>query len=107
VVSGQQAAALPPEARDAAAVRLPAADAVGAVQGAEAAPQPEGPRALAPELRGEAAEPRAWVAPGASGQPSAALSALACRPGRLRSAPAPQPALRFAHATTGLRTVLP
>jgi hypothetical protein len=104
VASAQQAAALPPEGRDAAAVRLPAADAVGAAPGVEAAPQPEARRALVVQVRGAAAV-RAWAVPLAL--PLAVLSVLAFRPGRLRSAPAPQPSVRFGHATTGLRIASP
>jgi hypothetical protein len=109
VVSGQQAAALPPEGQDAAAGRLPAADAVGAAPDAEPALRPEVPRALAVEVPGAevaAAVPPAWAAPGALARLWAALSALAFRPDRLRS-PAPQPAVRFGRATTGLRIASP
>jgi hypothetical protein len=104
--SAQQAAAVPPEGRDASAVRLPAADAAGAVLGVEAAPQPEARRALVAPVRGAAA-PRAWPVPGGLALPLAVLSALAFRPDRLRSVPAPQPAERFGRATTGLRIVSP
>jgi hypothetical protein len=107
VASAQQAAALPPEGRDAAAVRLPAADAVGAAPGVEAAPQPEARRALVAQVRGAAAAVRAWAVPGALALPLAVLSVLAFRPRRLRSAPAPPPAVRFGHATTGLRIASP
>jgi len=106
VASVLQAAA-PPEGRDAAAVRLPAADAVGAVLGVEAAPQPEARRALVARVRGAAAAVRAWPVPGARALPSAVLSALAFRPDRLRSALAPQPAVRFGPATTRLRIAWP
>jgi hypothetical protein len=105
VASAQQAAALPPEGRDAAAGRLPAADAVGAAPGVEAALQPEARRALVAQVRGAAAAVRAWAVPLAL--PLGVLSVLAFRPGRLRSAPAPPPAVRFAHATTGLRIASP
>jgi hypothetical protein len=107
VASAQQAAALPPGGRDAAAGRLPAADAVGVAPGVEAALQPEARRALAAQVRGAAAAVRAWAVPGALALPLAVLSVLVFRPGRLRSAPAPPPAVRFAHATTGLRIASP
>ena len=108
VASAQQAAAVPPEGRDAAAVRLPAADAVGAVLGVEAAPQPEARRALVARVQGVAAAAvRAWPVPDARALPSAVLSALAFRPDRLRSVLAPQPAVRFGRATTGLRIASP
>ena len=106
VASAQQAAALRPEGRDAAVVRLSAADAVGAVLGVEAAaPQPEARRALVARVRGAvvAAAVRAWPVPGARALPSAVLSVLAFRQDRLRSVLAPQPAVRFGPATTGLR----
>jgi len=105
VASAQQAAALRPEGRDAAAVRLPAADAVGAVLGVEAAPQPEARRALVARVRGAvvAAAVRAWPVPDARALPSAVLLVLAFRQDRLRSVLAPQPAVRFGPATTGLR----
>jgi len=109
VASAQQVAALPPEGRDAAAVRLPAADAVGEVPGVEVARQPEARRALVAQVRGAAAAAalRAWAVPLAL--PLGVLSVLAFRLGRLRSAPAPPPppAVRFAHATTGLRIASP
>ena len=105
MVSGQQAAALPPEGQDAAAGRLPAADAVGAAPDAEPALRPEVPRALAVEVPG-AEVPPAWAAPGALARLWAALSALAFRPDRLRS-PALQPAVRCGRATTGLRIASP
>jgi hypothetical protein len=100
-----QQAAVPPEGRDAAAVRLPAADAVGAVLGVEAAPQPEARRALVARVRGAvvAAAVRAWPVLDARALPSAVLSVLAFRQDRLRSVLAPQPAVRFGPATTGLR----
>jgi hypothetical protein len=108
VVSEHQAA-LPPEGRDAAVGRLPAADAVGAAPDAAAVQRPEVPRALAAEVPGaevaEAVSP-AWAAPGALVPPLAVPSALAFRPDRLRS-PAPQPAVRFGRATTGLRIASP
>jgi hypothetical protein len=106
VASAQQAAAVPPEGRDAAAVRPLAADAVGAVLGVEAAPQPEARRFLVARVRG-AAVVQAWAAPDALALPSAVLSALAFRLDRLRSAPAPQPAVRFGPATTRLRIASP
>jgi hypothetical protein len=106
-VSAQQVAALPPEGRDAAVVRLPAADAVAAALGVGAVLQPEARRALVAQVRGAAAAMRAWEAPGALALPLAVLSALAFRPDRLRSAPAPQPAVRFGRATTGLRIASP
>jgi hypothetical protein len=108
VVSEQQAAALP-EGRDAAAGRLPVADAVGAAPDAEAALRPEVPRALAAEVPGAevaAAVPPAWAAPGALVLPLAVPSALVFRPDRLRSL-APPPAVRFGRATTGLRIASP
>jgi hypothetical protein len=104
-----QQAALPPEGRDAAAGRLPAADVVGAAPDAEAALRPEVPRALAAEVPGaEVAEavPPAWAAPGALVLPLAVPSALAFRPDRLRS-PAPQPAVWFGRAATGLQIASP
>jgi hypothetical protein len=106
VASAQQAAAVPPAGRDAAAVRLPA---VGAVLGVEAAPQPEARRALVARVQGVAAAAavRAWPVPDARALPSAVLSALAFRPDRLRSVLAPQPAVRFGRATTGLRIASP
>jgi hypothetical protein len=106
-VASAQQAAVPPEGRDAAVVRLSAADAVGAVLGVEAAaPQPEARRALVARVRGAAAV-RAWPVQGALALPSAVLSALAFRQDRLRSVPAPQPAVRFGPATTGLRIASP
>jgi hypothetical protein len=107
-VASAQQAAVPPEGRDAAVVRLSAADAVGAVLGVEAAaPQPEAWRALVARVRGAAAAVRAWPVQGALALPSAVLSALAFRQDRLRSVPAPQPAVRFGPATTGLRIASP
>ena len=100
VASARRVAALPPAGRDAAAVRLPAADAVGAAPGAEVVPLREGPRALVAVVR-------VWAVPGALALSLAVLSALAFRPDRLRSVPAPQPAVRFARATAGLRTASP
>ena len=106
VASGQQAAALPPEGRDAAAVRLPAADAVGAAPGVEAAELPlearaglEAQQVVSGQLAGA---PRAWVAQGAPALPLAPLSALAFRRDRLRSGPALQPVVRFARMMAGL-----
>jgi len=105
VASAQQAAAVPPEGRDAAAVRLPA---VGAVLGVEVVRQPEARRALVARVQGVAAAAvRAWPVPDARALPSAVLSALAFRPDRLRSVLAPQPAMRFGRATTGLRIASP
>jgi hypothetical protein len=108
-VASAQQAALPPEGRDAAAGRLPAADAVGAAPDVEAALRPEVPRALAAEVPGAAvaeAVPPAWAAPDAPALPLAVLSALVFRPDRLRW-PAPPRAVRFARATVGLRTASP
>jgi hypothetical protein len=107
VASAQQAAAVLPEGRDAAAVRLPAADAVAAARGVGAVLRQEARRALVAQVRGAAAALRAWAAPDALALPLAVLSALAFRQDRLRSAPAPQPAGRFGRATTGLRIASP
>jgi hypothetical protein len=107
VVSGQQAAALPPEGRVAAAVRLPAADAVGAPPGAEAVPQPEALRALAAQVPGAAAEAavlQPWAVPGARQAADPSAAAWVCHP---RAAPAPPPAERFARATTDLQIASP
>jgi hypothetical protein len=105
MASAQQAAALPPGGRAAAEVRRPAADAVGAALDVEAAPQLEVRRALVAQVRGAAAV-RAWAAEQPSAAPGAP-AAWACHPDRLRSAPAPPPAGRFARATTGLRIASP
>jgi hypothetical protein len=104
-VSAQQAR--PPEGRrGAAAARLPAADAVGAAPGVEAAELPlearaglEAQQVVSGQLAGA---PRAWVAQGAPALPLAPLSALAFRRDRLRSGPALQPAVRFARMMAGL-----
>jgi hypothetical protein len=101
VASAQQAAALPPGGRDAAVVRRRAADAAGALPGAGAAPQPGAPRVLVAQVRGAAAVLRAWAVQ----DERAAVSAF--RPDRLRSVPAPQPAVRFGRATTRLRIASP
>jgi hypothetical protein len=110
VASAQQAAAQPLEERDAAVVQPPAADAVGAAPGARVVRRPEARRALVAQVLAaaagrDAAEQDAaeqlWGAPQVL--PWAVLSALAFRRDRLRSAPAPPPAVRFARATTGLQ----
>jgi hypothetical protein len=107
VVSAQQAVArLPEEGWDAAAVRLPVADAAGAPPGVEAVELPlEAPAGVEAErvVSGQrAGAQRASVAQVAPALPLAALSALAFRRDRLRSVPALQPAVRFARAMAGL-----
>jgi hypothetical protein len=103
--SAVQAAALRLEGRDAAAVRQPAVDAAGAAPGARVVRQPEAPGAeaerqrearpalVAPVRDAAAALGLAWAAPDARALPWAVLSAWAFHPDRLRSAPAPPPAV--------------
>jgi hypothetical protein len=110
----EQPAALPPERRDAAGARRPEVDGAGARPDAEAVRRPEARPALA-ALRPVAGAPDAaaeqqaqpWAGPGALAVLPLAAGAWACRPGRLRAAPAPPPAARFAHATTDLQIASP
>jgi hypothetical protein len=112
-VASAQQAARPQGGPDAAAVWLPAADAAPgaeAVPGAGAAPDAEARRALvawvAAAVLLDAAAEQPWAALGARVVLPSAV-ALAFRSGRLRSAPAPRPAVRFAHGTTGLQIASP